>query len=218
MPVVKVTIEFNSYDQAIVALGKIVDPAREAKRIASLAAKDKAVADAQREVSADVRGEAGAVTAGSLDTAPVMQGQAAPAAQPKRQRKPRADKGQKREPYGPRATAANAEGVREAAPAPGSHAPSAAPTAEAAPQPTPEPIPEQTAAPVVTAAPTPPTVAQAPFPDAQTALEALFAKFGMATTRDVLARFGVQRLRDLAVERHPEFIAKCSAVLAGESV
>lgn len=210
MPVVKVTIEFNSYDQAIVALGKIVDPAREAKRIASLAAKDKAVADAQREVSADVRGEAGA----EVTPAPT----AAPAEQPKRQRKPRADKGQKREPYGPRTADANAEGVREAAPAPGTHAPSAAPTAEAAPQPTPEPTPEPTAAPVVTAAPTPPTVAQTPFPDAQTALEALFAKHGMATTRDVLARFGVQRLRDLAAERHPEFIAKCSAVLAGEPV
>lgn len=205
MPVVKVTIEFNSYDQAIVALGKIVDPAREAKRLASLAAKDQAVADAQREVSAEVRGQA----------APEP---TAPAEQPKRGRKPRADKGQKRGAYGPRDADANAEGVREAAPAPGTHAPSAAPSAEAAPQPTPEPTPEPTPAPVVTDAPTPPTVAQPSFPSAQAALEALFAKMGMKPTMDTLGRFGVQRLRDLPSERHPEFIAKCSSVIAGEPV
>lgn len=53
---------------------------------------------------------------------------------------------------------------------------------------------------------------------AQTAMEKIYDAKGMDTARDVLARFGAKRVRDLKPEQRAEFIAKVDAVIAGAPV
>lgn len=162
---VKVTLEFKSVDEAIVALGKII----------------------------------GAPTA-------------APAAQQpaeKKERKPRADRGQQREPYGPRTTTGG-----PAASEPG-QAGSSVPVTPAAPVSS-----TQTAAPVVDKAAPPAAatpVAAAPT-DAvvQAAVERLFNAKDYDATIAVLSKFGVKRGKDLASDQRAEFIRRVDDILAGK--
>lgn len=55
----------------------------------------------------------------------------------------------------------------------------------------------------------------AKYPDANAALQAVYGAKGMAVTRAVLARFGVERLSQVAEEKYPEFVAYCNAVAEG---
>lgn len=85
---VKITFEFPTIDAAIVAMGKLVAPAKSAAAPAPLANAQKAVAQ---------------------EPAP------AAAAQPKKPRKPRADAGKTRGPHGAQPTAPQAPAVTPAA-------------------------------------------------------------------------------------------------------
>lgn len=76
------------------------------------------------------------------------------------------------------------------------------------------PTPHQEVAPV----PQPAADPMATKEDAQAALEKVFAAKGLATARDLLSRFGVQRLQDMPAEKYAEFIGHAERVLAGEAV
>lgn len=120
-------------------------------------------------------------------------------------RKPRADKGQPRDPYGPRNPEAGASaGAPVGAQPQGAlaQAPAAAPAA-AAPQATPPAAP-------AAAAPTNNEV--------QAAVEKLFNAKGFEDCAAVLSRFGVKRGKDLLPEQRAEFIAKVDRVIAGEAI
>lgn len=54
--------------------------------------------------------------------------------------------------------------------------------------------------------------------DAQKAIETLFNAKGLPTARDVLSRYGVQRLQDMKPEHYGEFIAHADRVLKGGEV
>ena len=49
----------------------------------------------------------------------------------------------------------------------------------------------------------------------QQAMETLFNKKGIEITRQVLSRFGAQRVRDLTPDQHADFVAKATAVADG---
>lgn len=68
---------------------------------------------------------------------------------------------------------------------------------------------------VTTGEAVPPAKTQA---DAQAALEKLFASKGMEICREVMSRFGVQRLKDLKPEQYADFVAHVETVLAGGKV
>lgn len=54
--------------------------------------------------------------------------------------------------------------------------------------------------------------------DAQAAIEKLFEKKGLEVSRQVLSRFGVQKLKDLKPEKYAEFIDLAEKVIAGAEV
>ena len=99
---------------------------------------------------------------------------------PPRTRRGRSDKGEKRGPYKMAAT------------------PEASPVAEVAPTAAPAPtqVEPQASGPVVTQA------------DAHAALEKLFNTGGIGVARELLGRYGVERLRDLAPENFANFKAE----------
>lgn len=126
-------------------------------------------------------------------------------------RKPRADKGQPRDPYGPRNPEANAAGAGapvgaqpQGAPAQSTpaQAPTAAPAA-AAPQATPPAAP-------AAAAPTDNEV--------QAAVEKLFNAKGFDDCLALLSRFGVKRGKDLPGDQRANFIRRVDGVIAGEAI
>ena len=177
---VQVTLTFNSYDEAIVALGKLV---------------------------------------GAKVAAPVVKAETAAPAEDKpaaRTRKPRADAGQPRGPYKAR--------NEPAAPQQGEPTSAAAPVVPTDPAPAAEAAAPQTEAPAEPPAPAtqaanPPAASAPSEKDAQAALEKLFnekAKAGgngaaIQAAKDLLARYGVQKVRDLPAERRVEFIKECEA-------
>lgn len=192
---VQVTLTFNSYDEAIVALGKLVG-----------AGNGKVVA--QPKVT-----PAGPHT----DVPPALA---------TRTRKPRSDAGQPRGSYKARnEPAAPQQGEPANAVTPAVLAAGPAPAAEAA---APEPVrnsqtanagaPAEPSAPVTQAA-NPPAASAPSEKDAQAALEKLFndkAKAGgngaaIQAAKDLLSRYGVQKVRDLPAERRAEFIKECEA-------
>lgn len=170
---VKVTLEFKSADEAIVALGKLVGI----------------------KTSAAPAGEVGAVDAVDARKKPEQPGAAEP-----RQRKPRADKGQKRDPYGPRQQ--EAKGTEAGAPTVASATPDVGTGATGS-------------APVTSAASAPAAVVK--IEDVQAALGEMYEKKGHDISLAVLSRFGVQRGKDLLPEQWAEFIAKAKRVVAGEA-
>lgn len=154
---VKVTLEFLSVDQAIVALGKlVVAPVKATQPVPPQASTDKAEAPAPAATTT--------------------------------KRKGRSDKGQPRGPHG---------ATKEAAPG-------AAPAEGDKPQPsgvTPSPAAASTVETPTGPAQTPKTE------DVQKALEGVFNKHGAQVAMNLLARFGVKRLRDLKPEQGADFIA-----------
>lgn len=151
-------------------------------------------------------------------------------AAPKAERKGRSDKGQARGPRG--GAEPKAEGGAAGAPAgnlagsapaaPPAAAPSEASKQSTAPQGDPkvetQPQADDPAAPG--GAPSAPATTPAPSEqDAQAALEKLFNAAppigGIESARDVMARFGVKRLRDLPANQRGEFIALAESVLKG---
>lgn len=112
-------------------------------------------------------------------------------AKPKRERKPRADKGQKREPYGPRTVDASAVPTE----------PTAAPAA---------------ADPAIAAPPDPSIKLE----QVMEAMEQVFGSDpnkGTLLCQEVLQRSGVTRIRDLKQEQYAAVIADCKRVLAWEA-
>jgi len=77
----------------------------------------------------------------------------------------------------------------------------------------PEPVVQETQVPAEGQSPT-----TASKEDAQAALEKVFAAKGLATTRDLLGRYGVRRLQDMPAEKYAEFVSHAERVLAGEAV
>lgn len=72
--------------------------------------------------------------------------------------------------------------------------------------------------PVETRQETPANDAKVTVEQVQTALEAVFGSQGMQTARDLLSRYGVQRVRDLKEDRYAEFVEQAQRVAAGEKV
>lgn len=150
-------------------------------------------------------------------------------AAPKAERKGRSDKGQARGPRG--GAEPKAEGGAAGAPAgnptgsapvaPPAAAPSEASRQSTAPQGDPkvETQPQAVAPAAPGGAPSAPAASVPSEQDAQAALEKLFNAAppigGIESARDVMARFGVKRLRDLPANQRGEFIALAEKVLAG---
>jgi hypothetical protein len=200
---VKITLEFDTVEESIVALGKLVGIKARGVKLAS-------------QDSTAAAGEALTVSAlgGGAAAEPV-----------KSPRKPRADRGQPREPYGPRNPEANAGAASAPAgtPAPATPATVSAASA-AAPQavaPVAASVP-QTAAPAQASTPAPektaPAAAVPTQEDVQKAVEKLFNAKGYDVTHDLLSRFGVKRGKDLAETQRADFIRRVDGVLAGEAV
>lgn len=135
-----------------------------------------------------------------------VKAQPAPTASAEREaRKGRRDKGQKREPYGPRKETEAGAAVAQPGNAAGSDPAPAAASVGVSPAPTPPVTPAPAPAPTVQGAPITP----------QQAMETLFNKKGIEITRQVLSRFGAQRVRDLTPDQHADFVTKATAVADG---
>lgn len=171
---VKVTLEFASVDQAIVALGKLAGTA----------------------VKANIPVAAATPLVGLATPAP-------PIPATRSTRKPRADKGQSRGPNAATTQAAVQDaisdvkaGVHLNAPVEGSAV--IAPSVDS-----------------VRESPAPAASSDAPTP--QQLVEAIFNKSAQ-TAMDLLARFGVKRIRELLPAQHADFIAFAKKVLETGSV
>lgn len=187
---VQVTLTFNSYDEAIVALGKLVG------------VKTAAVP----QVAGKERSEPSST----------------PAAPATRTRKPRSDAGQPRGSYRARNEQSATEGTTAdpaGAGAPGEpQVPSSAPEPARNSETANAEAPSEPSAPATQAA-NPPAASAPSEKDAQAALEGLFndkAKAGgngaaIQAAKDLLSRYGVQKVRDLPAERRAEFIKECEA-------
>ena len=177
---VKLTLEFKSVDEAIVALGKLVGVK---------------------------------VSAAPQAMTPVPESTAAAAEPRTRTRRPRADKGQRREPYGPRAPEAKGEG--SASDAPKVSEPAAQPV-----NPSPVASVPQTAVPERTAVmPEPkaqtPAAATPTLAEVQEALNKLYEAKGHDVSLAVLNRFGVNKAKNLLPDAWADFIGLAEHVLDG---
>lgn len=173
---VKITLEFKSVDEAIVALGKLVG-------IKTSAAPQEKVNAAQSSVV-----PAAAVESGK--------------------RKPRADKGQKREPYKPReqeAAAPEKDGTVQSDRGTGKTGSALTLTPAAG-------APDVASPPAALGAKTPHEI------DVQAAVEKLYGEKGYDTTLAALSRYGVKRGKDLLPEHRANFIADVARILAGGAV
>lgn len=202
---IEIRLNFKSPEEAIVFLARMNGGAT------AKAANTKPIA------GVPVASEPGG--AGVTSVTPALS--AAPATPaPTSTRKPRADKGQKREPYGPREQNAGVAPSEGSVIASGGDAGST--PASAVPQPAPDQRGPQgsdssesgrTAESVTTVKVDPlqtsaTTVASEA--DAQAALEAIYKAKGLPAAQAVMAGFGVQRLRDLPAEKRGEFITKAT--------
>lgn len=155
---------------------------------------------------------------------------AAVAVQPaveKKERQPRADRGQPRGPNARTAGEPNAAGASApvaSAPETGSNAPSVVTAPGKAAEQAANPTATVTPAPTVAAPQAPAAVTTAPaatvVDDAtiQAGVEKLFNAKGFDDTARVLSRFGVQRGKDLLPVQRAEFLAKVDAVIAGGAI
>ena len=178
---VKLTLEFKSVDEAIVALGKLAGLKTSAAPVVPVAKADQGSKDGSTPAPA--------------------------AAEPAPQRKPRADKGQKRGAYAPRQETTGA----------GTGASTATETASNGSTGT-----TDVSASTTPAAPLANTVdraAAAPttIEDVQAALNDLYTAKGHDVSMQVLSRFGVNRAKNLLPGAYAEFVAKARAVIAGEA-
>jgi hypothetical protein len=211
---VKVEFVFANEDEAIVALAAV----RQAK--VNLA---KRIEQAKQNPSAAAAGE----IVGRGAAAAVAEKSEQPAAAvgttpPTRQRKPRADKGQPREPYGPRTETAATGAQGTPAPSTDPRNDAQAPTATSTTTPVAAP---QSAAPVEDTPPaavlivgSKPAAADPTLEDVQKTVEALFAARNYDDTRALVSRFGVARAKEIPADMRAEFIAKAKAMIADPSV
>ena len=196
---VKITIEYETVEQAILALGKMSGLGK-ARRAASAPPVAAAPAPAEPD-----KGE----PSGEVPVA------AAP-----RSRKPRADKGQARGAYAPRQQEAGAGDAAIAAPAVSDKVSEAGVSAAATPAAAPASSTalQEPASREVERAAGPASVAGAgavpSAEEAQKALEAVFEKKGIDVARRVMSEFGVSRLRDLPEAKRAEFIKAAQAEVA----
>lgn len=205
---VKLTLEFASEEEAIVALGKLVG-------LKARAPKNAAAPQAATG-SDPASAASGDTTSTAASTAVPPQPAAAAATAAPRPRKPRADAGQ---PRGPNARTQNAVGE-----APGGQpsmppAP-AVPTEALAPAASVSAAPEQTVQ-VSPASPAPTSAAAAHIPDeaVQKAAEKMFFAKGLEDTQALLSRFGVKRNKDLPQDQRQNFINRVNGVVdRGEAI
>lgn len=197
----KLTLEFNSPEEAIVALGKLMGG-----KVARAANRPVPNADAGGLKTDD------AVPPVS-DKALTVPAVLPPASAPAKQRKPRNDAGKKRGSY------KNPEPVVEVdtktyplvfdtdgSPVAGT---GVEPVVGPAPAPTPVVEPEPV---VETPQATEPPVAPAGA-DVGKAVETLYNAKGMQACLDLFARYGISRWRDLPADRGPEFCVEAAALL-----
>ena len=207
---IKVTFEFPSVEEAIVALGKLAGIRGKASKPST---HDQ---------------EAARVAAGLIPPPAATLEAAVATATPTAVRKPRADKGQVRGSYKEKNAGAVAQSPTDEATA-ATQPPSGAGTTDVGKAQ--EGLANSTSttpAGVPAAVPAPKTVAQAPATvksgtvsspvntpaatvpteaEVQVALEAVFNSKGLAKAQEVLSRFGAQRLRDLLPAARADFIA-----------
>lgn len=188
----KLTLEFTSPEEAIVALGKLMGG-----KVARAANRPVPNADAGGLKTDDA-------VPPVKDTALTVPAVLPPASAPTKQRKPRNDAGKKRGSY------KNPEPVIEVdtktLPLPlDEPEPVVAPVVEVAPEPEPEPVVET---PQVTEPPVAPAGA-----DVGKAVEALYNAKGMQVCLDLFARYGISRWRDLPADKGPEFCVEAAALL-----
>lgn len=178
---IKVTLEFPSIEAAIATLGKIMVAAPKAGVV-----KDKVVAPAPAPVEGDKPQPPGVVPAQAAATT----------------RKPRADAGKKRGSYKNAEASATPVSPGENTGDGQTQVTDASKAADQAANSTstPSDAPKGATPPAKTAS-VPPSEA-----DAQAALEKVFTNKSLAAAQDVLARFGVKRLRDLLPEQRADFI------------
>lgn len=204
---VKLTLEFASEEEAIVALGKLVG-------LKARAPKNAAAPQAATG-SDPVPATSGDTTSTAASTAVPPQPAAAAATAAPRPRKPRSDAGQ---PRGPNARTTGEPVASE--PGVGGQA-SAAPSQPAAPAaPTPSAAPEQTVQ-VSPASPAPTSAAAVPVSDeaVQEAVAKMFAAKDYDATFALLSRFGVKRGKDLPQDQRANFISRVNGVVdRGEAI
>lgn len=186
---IKITLEYASLDEAIVALGKLVGGK------AGRAARSTGAAPVNTAATPLLVAEAGVATPAT--TTP----EAAPT-----KRKGRSDKGQPRGPHkGTEAAAAGAStDTAGSAPVPTTAAAVEVSTKAAAPA---KPDDGDKPAPAGIESP----VAAATAEQAQKALEKVFADRGLIEARALLSGFGIDRLLDLKPEQYGAFVAKAQA-------
>jgi hypothetical protein len=199
---VKITLEFNGVDEAIVALGKLV-----------VAPVKAAAKNPPAPAAVEIVGQSAAVAVAEKTEQPAAAEGPAP-----KTRKPRADKGQARGPYNKDAAGASASALIPSNP--GSNAgPAVTDPSNGETPPTSTSTPA--VAPVVAATSGEATNAPAaPVTDAQVmaAVEKIYGARGYDDTAAVLARFGAKKWAQLLPEQRGEFIAKIDRVLAGEAI
>lgn len=149
-------------------------------------------------VKANIPVAAAVVSVGAESTAAPVASATKPA------RRGRSDKGQAR---GPNAATLGANAAPDAVPA-------VADTAGAGTQTAPSNVGEKPA----TLTATPPAPAPASGTTPQQATEAVFNKHGAQIAMNMLARFGVKRVRDMKIEQHAEFVTFAAKVLETGSV
>lgn len=192
---VKITLEFPSVEEAIVALGKM-SALGKARRAANQTIGAQAVA---APVATAKASEAPPSSPPAAPVTPVVTGTP---------RKPRADKGKPRGPYKPDTNAEGAGAQSENAASPA--APAAAPSAE---------VSEQNAVPVsapegAAGSPQGPVTGAAPVPSTDEAIKAgedMLAAKGLEAVRALITSYGVARISAIPADKRAEFIAKARA-------
>lgn len=167
---------------------------------------------------------------GTVPEAPARQPGTAPVesapSKPKRERKPRSDKGLRREPYGPR-IAPNTPPQEQPAPTPApvqtaAPAPEAKPEGASAPaekadvRPAPAEVASTAAPQAAPSGEASPAKSKDPAEAARDALTRVFNKMGRETSMAILQRHGVAKLSQVPADKLGLFIGYCDDVLAGK--
>lgn len=187
---VRITLEYGSVEEAIVALGRLAQVAKVRR-----AAQGTGGAPSAPETAA------GIAQAPVTATPPTSVVQNLVLPDTRRTRKGRSDKGKPRGPHKEAAAPAEQERTDKAATLPPQEAPAGADKAHPSGE-----------GPPAAAAPTevlPPVVMAPTEADAKAALEAYFEKNGPQKAMKLLSDFGVQRLRDLPEGDRARFIEAC---------
>ena len=185
---VKVTLEFSSVPEAIVLLGRLVGSP--AAQPAAAEVPPPVQTQTVRKGRSDKGQQRGSYKSVADPGANVAQG-AAPSAPPAVTTQPTD-------------SSTVGGGAVQSAPAPDA-------VVTSAPAPTPSAPAAQVAAAVQDA---PPKTKE----EAEAAVSAVYNKFGLKPTLELLSRFGVKAIRELNPSQYGELVAKCDKVMAGEPI